>query len=86
MKKTLILAAFLSAAAALPAVPATAAEMTETGVEAICFVLPGLPKCIEEWRAEAAAHGYSWTPIPNAWWTCVKAEDGSGHLLDCDAE
>jgi hypothetical protein len=85
MKKMLILAALLSAAAAMPAVPAAAAEMTETGVEAICFVLPGLPKCIEEWRDEASAHGWEWTPLPNAWWTCHRAPEGSGHLFDCDA-
>ncbi len=84
MKKTLILAALVSAAAAIPAIPASAAEVTKTGVEAVCFVLPGLPKCIEEWRAEAEANGWSATMLPNAWWTCKAAASGSGHLLDCD--
>lgn len=83
MKKTLIVAALVSAAAAMPAVPATAAAVTKTNVEAVCFILPGLPKCIEEWRAEAEAMGFSWTPLPNAWWTCKRAAADAGHLFDC---
>lgn len=85
MKKTLIVAALLSVAAALPAAPVAAAEMamTKTAVEAKCFILPGLPACIDEWKAEAAAHGWSWKALPTAWWNCKAAASGAGHLLDC---
>ncbi|MBI4920407.1 MAG: hypothetical protein HY834_01545 [Devosia nanyangense] len=88
MKKTLIIAALLSVASALPATPSMAGDLmaTKTGVEAKCFVLPGLPDCIVQWRAEAAAHGWSWTPLPNAWWTCKPAAKDAGHLFDCAAE
>jgi hypothetical protein len=87
MKKTLMLAAMVSAALAVPVMPATAADsITKTGVDAVCFVLPLLPDCTAQWNEEWKANGYHWTPIPVAWWTCERAEAAAGHLLDCDAD
>jgi hypothetical protein len=88
MKKTLVLAALMSAAFALPTVPASAADLvvTETGVDAVCYILPLLPDCVAQWNEEFKANGYHWTPLPVAWWTCEKAEANAGHLLDCDTD
>ncbi len=85
MKSSLIVAALLSAAfAALPAVPAVAADtLAKPNVAAECFVVPLLPDCTAQWNAEWKAKGFHWTPVPVAWWTCEPAAAGSGHLLDC---
>ena len=83
MKKILVLAALMSAALAVPAMPAMAGEMAKPAVDAKCVIFPLLPDCVAQWDADAQAHGFHWTPIPNAWWTCKKADAGAGHLLDC---
>ena len=82
MKKTLILAALIAAATAAPAVPVLAADDVPQ-VESKCYVLPLLPDCAAEWNDYWQAKGYHLT-TPYAWWTCAKAEDGAGHLIDCD--
>lgn len=84
MKKILLVAALVSAAVAVPAMPSMAADVAaKPAVEAKCFVLPLLPDCVAEWSADAQSHGFHLTTIPNAWWTCKKAEPKAGHLLDC---
>lgn len=85
MKKTLLLAALMAAAFAVPAMPAVAADAIakKPSIEAKCFFLPLLPACVEEITAEAGLHGWSLTTIPVDWWTCKKAEAKAGHLLDC---
>ena len=87
MKKTLLLAALMGAALAAPTMPAVAADAVaaKPSIEAKCFILPLLPGCVAEFKAEAEAHGWSMTAIPVAWWTCKKAEANAGHLLDCSA-
>ena len=57
MKKILVAVA-LVAASLVPAVPASAADTVKTAVDdakanAICYVLPLLPKCIEYWKGKA---------------------------------
>jgi hypothetical protein len=86
MKKTLILAALLSAAVAMPAVPAVAADTAAATVDAKCYVFPLLPDCAAQWNDYWKAKGYHYAPLPNAWWTCERAEAGAGHLLDCDTD
>jgi hypothetical protein len=86
MKKTLILAALLSAAVAMPAVPAVAADTAAATVDGKCYVLPLLPDCAAQWNDYWAAKGYHISPLPVAWWTCERAEEGSGHLLDCETD
>jgi len=87
MKKTLIAAALMSAAFALPAVPASAADVVivdaPDSVDAVCFILPLLPDCAAQWNAYWEAKGYHVT-TPYAWWTCKPAGDGAGHLLECE--
>ena len=87
MKKILMLAALVGAAIALPAAPTMAGDMAaKPNVEGKCVVFPLLPDCVAQWDADAKAHGFHWTPLPNAWWTCKKAEAGAGHLLDCETD
>jgi hypothetical protein len=84
MKKTLIVAALFAAAVALPTMPTYAGDMAEAPtVEAKCFVAPLLPDCAAQWNEYWKAKGLHVT-TPYAWWTCAKAEDGAGHLLDCE--
>ncbi len=87
MKKTLLIAALVSAVA-LPAIPTMAADMpaAKPAVDAKCFVFPLLPDCVAQWSEDAAANGFHVTTIPNAWWTCKKADPKAGHLLDCDTK
>jgi hypothetical protein len=90
MKKTLILAALMSAAFALPTVPVLAAddivivdEVASISTE--CYVLPLLPDCTAEWHDYWKAKGLH-VAMPVEWWTCVRAEEGAGHLLDCETD
>ena len=84
MKKTLMIAA-LVAASAMPAAPVFAADAAEAPtVDAKCVLIPLLPDCAAQWNDYWSAKGLHVT-TPIAWWTCTKAEDGAGHLLDCDA-
>jgi|EndMetStandDraft_7_1072992.scaffolds.fasta_scaffold66732_3 hypothetical protein len=85
MKKTLIVAALVTAATALPAMPTFAADSSAPDVESKCYVLPLLPDCAEQWNDAWAEEGFHLT-VPYKWWTCVKAEEGSGHLLDCEKD
>ena len=52
MKTTLLFAALIGAAFAMPTLPATAGDMaaTKTGVAAKCFVFPLPPACAAEWN------------------------------------
>ena len=53
MKKILTLAA-LMAIAAMPVTAASAATTTAPAmskVDAVCYILPLLPKCVDEWKA-----------------------------------
>jgi hypothetical protein len=54
MKKTLALAALISAAMALSAMPTMAATAAapKPAVDAKCFFLPLLPDCLAEWKSE----------------------------------
>lgn len=86
MKKTLIVAALLAASAvATPSFAADAVVVVDDAArpDAVCFVLPLLPDCAAQWHDYWKAQGYH-VAMPVEWWTCVKAEAGSGHLLDCD--
>ena len=88
MKKMLLAAALISAAVAVPAMPSFAADVpaAKPAIDAKCFVFPLLPDCVAAWSADAEAKGFHLTTIPNAWWTCKKAEPKSGHILDCDVK
>lgn len=83
MKKTLIIAALVAAAFAAPTVPAIAADEAPA-VDAKCYILPLLPDCAAQWNDAWQGKGYHLT-TPYAWWTCKKAEDGAGHLIDCES-
>jgi hypothetical protein len=87
MKKTLIFAALMSAAFAIPTVSTSAAEVVivdaPESVDAVCFVLPLLPDCAAQWNDYWLSKGYHLT-TPYAWWTCRPAGDGAGHLLECE--
>jgi hypothetical protein len=86
MKKTFVIAALMSAAFALPTMAADEIVIVDeaASVEATCYVLPLLPECAAQWNDHWQAKGFHLT-TPIAWWTCEKAEDGAGHLIDCDS-
>jgi len=86
MKKTLMIAA-LVAASAFAAMPTYAADMAAgPDVDAKCVIAPLLPDCVAQWNDYWKSKGFHVTPLPVAWWTCAKAEAGSGHLLECDTD
>ncbi len=84
MKKTLIVAALVTAATMAPTMPTLAADAAPA-VESKCYILPLLPDCAAEWHDAWKAKGLH-VAMPHEWWTCKKAEAGSGHLLDCDTD
>jgi hypothetical protein len=83
MKKILVLAALIVAGTAAPTLPAIAADEVPE-VESKCYVLPLLPDCAAQWNDYWQSKGYHLT-TPYAWWTCKKAADDAGHLIDCDS-
>ena len=81
MKKTVFLAALIAAAIAVPTMPAVAADEAPA-VDSKCYVLPLLPDCAAAWHDHWQSKGFH-VAMPVEWWTCERAEDGAGHLLDC---
>jgi hypothetical protein len=89
MKKLIAIAALAAASFAAPVLPTHAATVSD--VVDSCLVLPLLKK--ECWpsaderplvvttSAQSTDKAVAW-PVP-AWWNCAPAEEGSGHLLDC---
>jgi hypothetical protein len=88
MKKTLLVAALISAASLVSTtMPSVAADKAAPAITAECFFLPLLPDCITMWKAhmdaDMAAMKAPAAPTMPAMPTCTKAAAGAGHLLDC---
>ena len=86
MNKILLAAALVSAALATPVFAADMPAAKPAPISAKCVLFPLLPDCLAAWGDDAKAKGFHVTTIPNAWWTCKKADPKAGHLLDCDAK
>lgn len=93
MKNSVAVAVLLAASFAAPTLPAQAATLSD---HPNCLVLPALQQeCWDLARdiasegteatavaIEAAADEASAMGVP-LWWTCTRAAEGSGYLLDC---
>jgi len=91
MKKLIAVATLAASCFAVPVLPANAAALTDAQRD--CLVFPMFKK--ECWdmgaaNVKAATQSVAMTTEAAAseiklplWWTCTKAEAGSGHLLDC---
>lgn len=92
MKKLIAVATLVASSFAVPVLPANAAPVL-SDAQANCLVFPMLKKeCWEMGAATAKAATESVAMSTEAaaselklpmWWTCSRAEPGSGHLLDC---